>query len=242
VPEAVSRIEALRVLALSSTADRDDVKRAYRRLAQEHHPDRGGDPDTFHEIARAYERLLRDDTRPTVPTVTPGRPSRTVTADRDEPTADLATVDWTVSSPAVGTRLDRDRMAVALTAGPGVPVAPLTAVSRAPGSRLNGLAPYLAEHATAELAVDLDTDDRGRAIVAVELRAWARRGRRTLDAADLLGRWTRIRGSSHTLLRSTFPPVEEARTCAVVATDRAEELLESLSWGLPAWTLTQPVG
>jgi hypothetical protein len=133
-------------------------------------------------------------------------------------------------------------MAVALTSGTAVPVTKLAAVSRSPGSRLNRIAPYLAEHATAELAVDADADDRGRAIVAVELRAWSRRGRRTLDAADLLGRWTRIRGSSHTLLRSTFPPAEEVRACAVAATDRAEELLDSLGWGLPAWTLTQPGG
>lgn len=32
-----------------------EVKEAYRRLAQEHHPDKNGDPDVFRRIQVAYE-------------------------------------------------------------------------------------------------------------------------------------------------------------------------------------------
>lgn len=37
-------------LALSLTAD---IKKAYRKLAIKHHPDKGGDPEKFKEISRA---------------------------------------------------------------------------------------------------------------------------------------------------------------------------------------------
>ena len=32
---------------------------AYRRLAVKHHPDKGGDPEKFKEITRAYEAIKR---------------------------------------------------------------------------------------------------------------------------------------------------------------------------------------
>lgn len=238
MPEALSRHQALRELALGTTADHEDVKRAYRRLAREHHPDRGGDPDTFHRISRAFERLIDDDVRPSTPTVARGRPSRTVVAEPERVTADLASVDWATPPPAPGTRLDRDRLVAALTDGTHTSLTTVTATSRSPGSRLNRFAPHLAGHATALLTVGPDADDRGRAVVAVQVRAWARRARRALDIADLRGHWTRIRGPSNTLLRSTFAPADDHQASAVVATDRAEGLLVALGWGLPAWTLT----
>lgn len=44
-------------LGLSKDASADDIKRAYRKLAMEHHPDKGGDDKKFKEIAEAYEVL-----------------------------------------------------------------------------------------------------------------------------------------------------------------------------------------
>ncbi len=55
--------ECLRILGLSATASRREIKRAYRRLALEYHPDmRQGDDEAkrrFVELSRAYQTLMR---------------------------------------------------------------------------------------------------------------------------------------------------------------------------------------
>lgn len=49
-------------LGVRRDADRETIKRAYRKRAQKAHPDRGGDAEKFHVIRRAYE-VLSDDAR-----------------------------------------------------------------------------------------------------------------------------------------------------------------------------------
>lgn len=44
-------------LGISKTASQDDIKKAYRKLASKHHPDKGGDTAKFQEIQTAYETL-----------------------------------------------------------------------------------------------------------------------------------------------------------------------------------------
>lgn len=44
-------------LGIDQNATVDDVKRAYRSLAKKHHPDTGGDAETFRQITEAYEVL-----------------------------------------------------------------------------------------------------------------------------------------------------------------------------------------
>lgn len=44
-------------LGVNRDATPDDIKRAYRRLASKHHPDRGGDTKVFQEIQTAYDTL-----------------------------------------------------------------------------------------------------------------------------------------------------------------------------------------
>lgn len=44
-------------LGVNRDATADDIKRAYRKLASKHHPDRGGDTKTFQEIQTAYDTL-----------------------------------------------------------------------------------------------------------------------------------------------------------------------------------------
>jgi len=46
-------------LGVPKTATADEIKRAYRRLASMHHPDKGGDTAKFQEIEQAY-RVLSD--------------------------------------------------------------------------------------------------------------------------------------------------------------------------------------
>ena len=46
-------------LGVTETADAAEIKRAYRKLASQHHPDKGGDTAKFQEIEAAY-RVLSD--------------------------------------------------------------------------------------------------------------------------------------------------------------------------------------
>ncbi len=45
------------ILGVRSDATADEIKRAYRRLASQHHPDKGGDKTRFQEIQKAYDTL-----------------------------------------------------------------------------------------------------------------------------------------------------------------------------------------
>ena len=45
------------VLGLTPDASTDDIKKAYRKLAREHHPDKRGDPEKFRKVQEAYEVL-----------------------------------------------------------------------------------------------------------------------------------------------------------------------------------------
>jgi molecular chaperone DnaJ len=52
------------ILGVSKSATADEIKRAYRKLAMEHHPDKhGGDDAKFKEIGEAYETLKDDQKR-----------------------------------------------------------------------------------------------------------------------------------------------------------------------------------
>jgi curved DNA-binding protein len=44
-------------LGVAKTATQDEIKRAFRRLASQHHPDKGGDTKKFQEIQAAYDTL-----------------------------------------------------------------------------------------------------------------------------------------------------------------------------------------
>ena len=46
-----------KILGVSKNAKPEEIKRAFRRLAQKHHPDKGGDPEKFKEINEAYQIL-----------------------------------------------------------------------------------------------------------------------------------------------------------------------------------------
>src|SRR5437868_4921004 len=49
-------------LGVGKDASADEIKKAFRRAAVEHHPDRGGDEKKFKELNEAYE-VLKDPTK-----------------------------------------------------------------------------------------------------------------------------------------------------------------------------------
>jgi len=50
------------VLGVAKNASHDDIKKAYRRLARIHHPDKGGSASDFERISRAYQAILVSST------------------------------------------------------------------------------------------------------------------------------------------------------------------------------------
>jgi len=51
------------LLGVSKSADADEIKKAFRKAARTHHPDAGGNEETFKQINEAYEVLSDDKKR-----------------------------------------------------------------------------------------------------------------------------------------------------------------------------------
>ncbi len=51
------------VLGVDENATQDDIKKSYRKKAIEHHPDKGGNEETFKKISEAYDVLGNEDKR-----------------------------------------------------------------------------------------------------------------------------------------------------------------------------------
>lgn len=47
-------------LGVNRNASKDEIKKAYKKLAMKHHPDKGGDEKVFKEITTAYDELVND--------------------------------------------------------------------------------------------------------------------------------------------------------------------------------------
>lgn len=45
------------LLGVTKESNQSEIKKAYRKLAIQHHPDKGGDPEIFKQVAEAYETL-----------------------------------------------------------------------------------------------------------------------------------------------------------------------------------------
>lgn len=53
----MSKKDYYEVLGIKKGSSAEEIKKAYRKLAKEHHPDKGGDENLFKEISEAYETL-----------------------------------------------------------------------------------------------------------------------------------------------------------------------------------------
>jgi molecular chaperone DnaJ len=51
------------ILGVSENSTADEIKKAYRKLAMEHHPDKGGDEEKFKKISEAYDVLGDENKR-----------------------------------------------------------------------------------------------------------------------------------------------------------------------------------
>lgn len=51
------------ILGIEQNANKEDIKKAYKKKALVHHPDRGGDEEEFKKVAKAYEILSDDNKR-----------------------------------------------------------------------------------------------------------------------------------------------------------------------------------
>tara|TARA_E500000331_G_scaffold353437_1_gene404112 strand:- start:721 stop:1533 length:813 start_codon:yes stop_codon:yes gene_type:complete len=57
-PSEFSISEALHVLGLKPGASQDSIKKSYRRLVKQHHPDIGGSAEEFRKVNEAYQQLI----------------------------------------------------------------------------------------------------------------------------------------------------------------------------------------
>ena len=62
-PKEVDNNKLYDVLGVDKSADSKTIKKAYRKLAMKHHPDKGGDPEKFKEINAAHEVLSSEEKR-----------------------------------------------------------------------------------------------------------------------------------------------------------------------------------
>lgn len=231
---------ALDVLGLRGPAGPEDVKRAYRRLARDLHPDTGGDVERFRDVQAAFE-AIRHGTDAVVAGPPPQERAAAVDqrwweapgAWHEEPVDDA--LDVHVEVPDGGAVAADPALLAALVLDDARPA---RLVSRAPSSRLHRFVRMLDPTLLCTLEVGTATDGpRPGHDLVLRLRAPGGRGRRVAGERSLPSGWVRSRGSDVVVLERRLRPSHAARDSAVRAARAAEQLCEALDWPLEQWFL-----
>jgi hypothetical protein len=261
----VDRAAALEVLGLTADASHDAVKRRFRQLAHDLHPDRGGDPARFQAVHAATRVLLEAPDRIAPPRVARGRPSRApsdgtgsigatgvgganVLELRDEDLVPLRDDE----RRAAEQRMRTGALDALLLTRLLIDASSLLLISRAPGSRTNRLAPMLDVESASILHVRRAPTatgilaPRGSGIegTRLELLARGRAARRALAAAPVdalrAASWRRERGDTTIVLAGAVRADADPRRTARLTTAAVLELLDVLRWPLAQWALGAP--
>ena len=144
------------VLGVAASASQDDLRKAYRRLLRETHPDTGGDANRFRQLQEAWELVGTDDARASFDRTHVSGDGYTW-APRSAPPKDTRPRARSYGHPG-GWRRERYLSLVREWAGRGVALADPydpAVVRSAPRELRHMLADALAEEATARIVSDL---------------------------------------------------------------------------------------
>jgi len=144
------------VLGVAASASQDDLRKAYRRLLRETHPDTGGDANRFRQLQEAWELVGTDDARASFDRTHVSGDGYTW-APHSAPPKDTRPRARSYGHPG-GWRRERYLTLVREWAGRGVALADPydpAVVRSAPRELRHMLADALAEEATARIVSDL---------------------------------------------------------------------------------------